>query len=215
MAAGAGAARAQGGADGRVKLHSPAAARNAGPITEVLREWLPASGLVLEVASGSGEHAVAFARAFPHLMWQPSDPEPAAWASIATRLEEEPLPNLRRPLRLDVGHDKWPVDAADALLAINLVHISPPTAALGLLEGARRLLPPGGKLILYGPWIVEGEPTAPSNLQFGADLRRRDPRWGLRRVSAFAKDAAKRGLRLAEQRSMPANNRMLLFTRVD
>ncbi len=196
-----------------MKLHSPAAARNVGPITDVLREWLPSSGLVLEVASGSGEHALAFARSFPHLRWQPSDPDPAAWASIATWLGEEPLPNLLPPLRLNVEQVEWPVQAADALLAINLVHISPPSAALSLLDGARRLLPPGGKLILYGPWIVEGEPTAPSNLQFDADLRRPDPRWGLRRVREFAGDAATRGLRLSDERSMPANNRMLLFTR--
>ncbi len=196
-----------------MKLHSPAASRNVGPITEVLRDWLPPSGLVLEVASGSGEHALAFARAFPHLQWQPSDPEPAAFASIATWQAEQAVPNLLPPLRLDVEEADWPVERAAALLAINLVHISPWSASLGLLEGAARLLPSGGPLILYGPWIVDGEPIAPSNVAFDKDLRRRDSRWGLRRVSALAEAAAQRGLRLIAERSMPANNRMLLFTR--
>lgn len=194
-------------------LHSPAAARNVGPIGDVLAEWLPQSGLVLEVASGSGEHGVAFARRFPKLDWQPSDLDPAALASISARQLAEGLPNLLEPVELDVTRRDWPVERADALLAINMVHISPWPAALGLLDGAARLLPPGAPLILYGPWLVGGEPVAPSNAAFDADLRRRDPRWGLRRVEAFAEAAAQRGLALAEQRTMPANNRMLCLRR--
>jgi hypothetical protein len=194
-----------------MKLRSPAVARNVRPIGDVLAEWLPARGLVLELASGSGEHATAFARRFPHLRWQPSDSDPAALASIETWRAEEGSANLLAPLAVDAAAANWPVDAADAVLSINLVHISPWEASLGLLDGAARLLAAGGPLILYGPWIVNGEETAPSNLLFDADLRRRDPSWGLRRVSVFAEEAAKRGLALEAERAMPANNRMLLF----
>lgn len=194
-----------------MKLRSPAAARNVGPIGDVLQEWLPSRGLVLEVASGSGEHAVAFARRFPHLRWQPSDPDPAALVSVASWRAEEGSANLLPPLELDVTAPEWPVRAADAVLAINMVHISPWDASLGLLEGAARLLPVGGALILYGPWIVTDEPTAPSNLAFDADLKRRNPAWGLRRVDTFAQGAQQRELVLEAEQSMPANNRMLLF----
>lgn len=196
-----------------MKLKSPAAHRNVEPITSVLQEWLPPSGLVLEVASGSGEHALAFARSFPTLHWQPSDTDEHALASIAAWMEQESLPNLLAPIRLDVRDAEWALPTADALLSINMVHISPPSAALGLLDGAARLLPGGGVLILYGPWLVDGEPTAPSNMAFDADLRARNPDWGLRRVDSFAADASARGLALADQRTMPANNRMLLFKR--
>jgi hypothetical protein len=196
-----------------VKLHSPAAARNALPIAEVLGEWLPSAGLVLEVASGSGQHAAAFARPFPALRWQPSDPDPEALASIAECRDQEGLANLLPPVRIDVRDADWAIPAADVLLAVNLVHISPWTASVGLLDGAGRLLPTGGTLILYGPWIVEGEDTAPSNLAFDRDLRTRNSEWGLREVGRFAQAAAERGLELEAQRSMPANNRMLLFRR--
>ncbi|CAA9532816.1 MAG: SAM-dependent methyltransferase [uncultured Sphingomonas sp.] len=194
-----------------MKLRSPAAARNTEPISDVLSGWLPAGRLVLEVASGSGEHALAFARRFPTLQWQPSDPDPAALASIETWRAQDGPANLLSPLQLDVTASDWPVGAADAVLAINMVHISPWAASLGLLDGAALLLPAGGPLILYGPWIVEGEPTAPSNLLFDADLKRRNPSWGLRRVGDLAAEAARRGLALEAERAMPANNRMLLF----
>ncbi|WP_294173120.1 DUF938 domain-containing protein [uncultured Sphingomonas sp.] len=194
-----------------MKLRSPAAARNVGPIGDVLAEWLPAGGLVLEVASGSGEHALAFARRFPDLDWQPSDPDAAALASTAQWRAEEGPRNLLPPVRLDVAEREWPVVTAKAVLSINIVHISPWEASLGLLAGAAQLLAAGGPLILYGPWIVDGEETAPSNLLFDADLKRRSPSWGLRRVAVFAEEAAKRGLTLEAERAMPANNRMLLF----
>jgi SAM-dependent methyltransferase len=194
-----------------VKLSSPSAQRNRGPIAAVLAEWLPESGLVLEVASGSGEHAVHFAQALPQLDWQPSDPEPAALASIEAWRADSGLPNLREPLILDATSSEWPVAAADAVLNINMVHISPWAAALGLLDGAAKVLAPGGSLILYGPWTLQGFPTSPSNLAFDADLKKRNPAWGLRKVEDFAAEADKRGLLLTDQREMPANNRMLLF----
>lgn len=191
---------------------APAAQRNVGPIGDVLAEWLPASGLVLEIASGTGEHALAFARRFPALEWQPSDPSPDALASIAAWRSEGPA-NLREPIRLDASESQWPVEKADAIVCINMVHISPWSSALGLIAGGARLLPAGAPLILYGPWISDDVETAPSNLAFDADLRARDPDWGLRRVEDFADEAASRGLQLIEQRPMPANNRMLLFRR--
>jgi hypothetical protein len=192
---------------------APTTLRNREPIAEVLRDWLPAAGLVLEIASGTGEHAVHFARAFPHLDWQPSDVEPLALRSIAAWRADAGLPNLREPVPLDAAAPIWPIEHADAVLSINMVHISPWASALGLLDGAARLLPRGGRLILYGPWLTEAVETAPSNLEFDADLRRRDPAWGLRKVEDFASAAEARGLRLDDQRAMPANNRMLLFSR--
>ncbi|MFC7536913.1 DUF938 domain-containing protein [Sphingomonas sp. GCM10030256] len=208
-------ARAAGAADGQggVKLRAPAAARNREPIAQVLADWLPPSGLVLEVASGTGEHAIAFSRAFTQLEWQPSDPDRTAVASIEAWRESEGPSNLLPPLALDVRQPKWPVAQCDVVLAINMVHIAPWSASEGLIDGAARVLGRGGLLVLYGPWLVEGEPTAVSNLAFDADLRRRDPAWGLREVRDFANLAQARGLDLVEQRSMPANNRMLLFRR--
>jgi hypothetical protein len=196
---------------GSVRRTAPAAARNMAPIEAVLRDWLPATGTILEVASGTGEHALAYASAFPALVWQPSDPDPLALASITDWSRDGP-PNLRPPLQLDAAAD-WPVDRADAILSINMVHIALPEAGLGLLDGASRLLPPGGPLILYGPWLEDGVAAAPSNLAFDADLKARNPEWGLRTVESFAAEAESRGLDLVERRAMPANNLMLLFRR--
>jgi hypothetical protein len=179
----------------------------------VLRDWLPASGLVLEIASGTGEHAAYFAHAFPGLEWQPSDVHPDALASIRAWRAHQGLANLREPIELDAALCDWPVDRADALLSINMVHISPWESALGLLDGASRLLGRKAPLILYGPWLSESVETAAGNIEFDLDLKRRNPRWGLRRVESFAAEAASRGLALIEQRAMPANNRMLLFRR--
>jgi SAM-dependent methyltransferase len=192
---------------------APAALRNREPIAEVLNEWLPPTGLVLEVASGTGEHAAFFAERFPELVWQPSDLHPDALESIAAWRGETRLPNLRAPIVIDASSPDWPIDAADAVLNINMVHISPWPAALGLLDGAARLLPPGGPLILYGPWLKDNIPTAPSNLAFDQNLKSRDPDWGLRRVEDFAAAAGERGLHLEETRAMPANNLMLLLRR--
>ncbi|MDQ3078289.1 MAG: class I SAM-dependent methyltransferase [Pseudomonadota bacterium] len=194
---------------------APAVARNREPIANVLADWLPASGLLLEIASGTGEHAIHFAGRFPGLDWQPSDPDANALASIAAWREEAGLANLRTPLRIDAAAAAadWPVERADAILSINMVHISPWAAALGLLDGAARLLAPGAPLILYGPWIEKGVETAPSNVAFDQSLRERDPEWGLRHVETFAAEAAARGLALLERRKMPANNLLLLLRR--
>lgn len=192
---------------------APAAVRNREPIADVLGEWLPKSGLVLEIASGSGEHAVYFAERFPQLEWQPSDIHPDALNSIAAWRDETRLSNVRPPLTLDASSSDWPIDRADALLSINMVHISPWKSALGLLDGASRLLKSGAPLIIYGPWLKADIPTAPSNLDFNADLKRRDPEWGLRKVEDFCAEAESRGLQLEATRIMPANNLMLLLRR--
>lgn len=193
-----------------IRRHAPAAARNVGPIGDVLARWLPSKGLVLEIASGTGEHALAFARRFPNLEWQPSDPDPKALASIEAWRGEGP-DNLFPPMRLDVCDQSWPVERAEAILCINMVHISSLGSSFGLLDGAERLLDEGARLILYGPWLEAGVEPAPSNLAFDLDLRTRDARWGLRVVEDFAYEAALRGLILVEREPMPSNNLMLLF----
>ncbi len=197
---------------GEVRRTAPAAARNVGPIGDVLAEWLPRSGLVLEIASGTGEHALAFARRFPDLYWQPSDPDPLALASIEAWRRDGPA-HLRASLRIDAAIPAWPMDHADAILCINMIHISPWASALGLLDGAARLLSPGGPLILYGPWIMDDVETADSNLAFDADLKARDSEWGLRSLSDFQVAASDRGMSFKERRTMPVNNVMLLFRR--
>ena len=190
---------------------APAVQRNRDPIVEVLREWLPRRGLVLELASGTGEHAAYFAERFPDLDWQPSDVHQDALGSIAAWRAETGLANLREPIEVDASSPEWPIQRADALLSINMIHISPWGAALGLLDGAARLLEPGAPLILYGPWLKVDVATAPSNLAFDQDLRSRDPQWGLRRVEDFTAAAAERSIILQETRTMPANNLMLLL----
>ena len=190
---------------------APAASRNREPIAEVLRDWLPNAGLVLEVASGTGEHAVHFAKAFPRLEWQPSDMHADALASIAAWRDEAGLTNVRPPIVIDASKPDWPIARADAVLNINMAHISPWAASLGLIAGAASLLPPGGPLILYGPWLKDDIDTVPSNLAFDADLSARDSEWGLRRVEDFAAAAAGEDFALVETRTMPANNLMLLF----
>ena len=193
------------------KRHAPATLRNRDYILPILQDALPPSGTILEIASGSGEHAVHFASALPHLDWQPSDPDPMALSSIAGWAAEAALPNLRPPIMLDAAAPDWPVDHADAILCINMIHISPWEATLGLLAGAGRLLPPGGLLYLYGPYHRDGMETAPSNLSFDASLRSRDPRWGLRRVEDVTAAAASHGLALDRIIDMPANNLSLLL----
>lgn len=195
------------------KRHAPATLRNREAIAAGLAEWLPASGTVLEVASGSGEHIVHFAANFPALGWQPSDPDPAGLVSIAAWCAEAGLANIAPPLALDASADVWPVDRADAVLCINMVHISPWAATMGLLAGAAKLLPTGAPLILYGPYIEPDVPTADSNIAFDASLRARDPAWGLRNVDDVKAAAASAGLTFAERREMPANNLMLLLRR--
>jgi SAM-dependent methyltransferase len=194
---------------------SPAAARNRDPIAEVLRPRLPAAGTVLELASGSGEHAVHNARAFPQLTWRPSDFDPQALASIAAWRRAAALPNLLEPIRIDAtAPDAWPLERADAVVCINMIHISPWAATVGLMQGARRLLPPGGGLFLYGPYLEDGVETAPSNLAFDQSLKDRDPSWGLRRLEAVTALAAEHALVFHERIAMPANNLMVVCRRL-
>jgi len=196
------------------KRHAPATERNRDVILAVLRDELPSSGLVLEVASGSGQHVVHFAATLPALDWQPSDPDPAALVSIESWRQEVGLPNVRPPFRLDASAD-WPVERADAILCVNMVHISPWEATLGLMKGAGAVLPPGGLLYLYGPYLRENVETAPSNLAFHASLKARDPQWGLRRVEDVIAAAEGEGLVLRRLLEMPANNLSLIFRRRD
>jgi SAM-dependent methyltransferase len=183
---------------------SPAAARNRDAILDVLRRVLPARGLVLEVASGTGEHAAHFAAALPVLDFQPSDPSPEARASVDAWCAG--LPNVRPALALDAAAEAWPVERADAVLCINMAHIAPWAATLGLLRGAARVLARGAPLALYGPWRREGVPTAPSNEAFDASLRAQHPEWALRRLEDFAHEAAAAGFGAPEVVEMPANN---------
>lgn len=195
-----------------VRAHAPATLRNREAILARLRTALPARGTVLEVASGSGEHALFFARAMPALVWQPSDPDPAARASIAAWAATERLQNLAPPLDLDATRPDWPVARADAVVSINLTHISPWAATRGLVAGAARLLAPGAPLILYGPFLEDGVETAPSNLAFDTSLKARNPEWGLRRVEAIAELAAP-WFDGPARHPMPANNLTLVFRR--
>ena len=195
-----------------VKRQAPAAARNVVPIGNVLEDWLPPSGLVLEIASGTGEHVLAFARRFPNLVWQPSDPDQEALSSIAAWRSDGPA-NLRSPLRIDVCDRAWPVERADAILCINMVHISPWKTSHGLLDGADRLLSENGSLILYGPWFEQEVETVPSNLAFDQSLRSRNSEWGLRLKQEFEAEAALRGFVLTRRQEMPSNNIMLGFER--
>lgn len=192
------------------RLHAPATLRNREAILAVLRNALPSSGLVLEVASGSGEHAAYFAAALPGLDWQPSDPDPAALASIEAWRSEAKLPNFHPPIMLNAAA-AWPVSKADAILCINMTHISPWEATLGLMDGAGKTLRAGGLLYLYGPFIRDEVETAPSNLAFNASLKARDAHWGLRRVEDVIAAAEGQRLTLDQLVEMPANNLSLLF----
>lgn len=193
-------------------LTAPSTARNRDPILSVLKPRLPSCGLVLEIAAGAGEHAIYNAAALPGLQWQPTDPSPEALTSIAAWRNHAAVPNLLPPLRLDAAApDTWPIDRADAIVNINMIHISPWSATQGLMAGAARLLPTGGVLFLYGPYIEPGIETAPSNLAFDLSLKTRDPAWGLRRLDEVAELAAQHGLDLSERIPMPANNLSLIF----
>jgi hypothetical protein len=192
---------------------APHVARNAGPIADVLNGILPDTGTVVEIASGSGEHILHFARTFPHLVFRPTDPDPAALASIAGWRRAEGPPNLLEPLELDASSDDWPVAEADALLCINMVHISPWAATQGLMRGAARLLASGCPLYLYGAYRRSGVPTAASNEAFDASLRARNPAWGLRNLEDVEAEAARHGLALDAVLEMPANNLSVVFRR--
>ena len=193
---------------------APAVARNKATITEALARHLPASGLILEIASGSGEHALHFATHFPALSFQPTDPDAAALASIVAWQAEVPLPNLLLPLMLDVMAEAWPVQKADAVLCINMIHIAPWEATAALMRGAARVLPRDGILFLYGPFKQGGTHTAPSNAEFDSSLRAQDARWGVRDLEAVAEIASAAGFAAPVVEAMPANNLSVIFRRL-
>jgi SAM-dependent methyltransferase len=197
----------------RAARSAPAAARNREPILRVLRDCLPRPTLVLEIASGTGEHAVWFSSALPELTWQPTDLDPEALRSIAAWRDMTGPPNLLPPLLLDVSADIWPVAQAGAVIAINMVHIAPWTATQGLIAGAARVLTQGGMLFLYGPFREGGVHTTASNAAFDADLRARDPSWGLRDLDEITTLASQHGFRTPERIAMPANNLSVVFHR--
>jgi Protein of unknown function (DUF938) len=200
--------------DGR--QFSPSAGRNSRPIREVLETVLARSGFALEIGSGTGEHVVCFAKALPGLEWQPSDPDPASRASIAAWTASEGLANIRAPVSVDTRHETWGVEQDApfaAVVSLNMIHIAPWESALGLLAGAGRLLASEGVLFLYGPFMRGGTHTAPSNAAFDADLKRHDPRWGVRDVDDLVREAALHRLELGKVIEMPANNLSLVFVK--
>jgi SAM-dependent methyltransferase len=194
-----------------LRQRSPSAERNREPILAVLRHALPATGRVLEIASGTGQHAMYFAGAMPGLDWQPSDADADARASIAAWIAHDGLRNVRAPLALDVHQPDWGVDSLDAVVCINMIHISPWSATQALFAGASRRLVDGGVLYLYGPYKRGGAHTAPSNEAFDEQLRSRDPSWGVRDMEAVVALGASAGLISDEPVAMPANNFSLVF----
>jgi uncharacterized protein DUF938 len=191
--------------------HSPSAERNRDPILAVLRQVLPSRGTVLEIASGTGQHALHFAAAFPGLVWQPSDADAGARASIVAWTAHAGLTNIRPPLDLDVRREPWGIDAADAMVCINMIHISPWASTEALIDGAARVLPGGAALYLYGPYRRGGAHSAPSNEAFDEQLRSRNPSWGVRDMEAVEQLADAAGFTCDERIAMPANNFSLVF----
>ncbi len=195
------------------KSFAPAAERNRQPLLDVLRRVLPPTGLVLEVASGSGQHAIFFAAPLPALQWLPSDASSEALESIGAWVDEADRENLLPPIELDVCWPKWPVTKADALVCINMIHISPWETTEALFRGASKLLAGGSSLITYGPYRLHGRHTAPSNVAFDESLRARDARWGVRDIDQLSELGRKTGFGLEERVDMPANNMTLTWTR--
>jgi SAM-dependent methyltransferase len=194
-----------------MKREAPAAARNREPIADVLADELPASGTVLELASGTGEHVIHFAARFPGLHWQPSDPDAEARDSIAAWSVDAGLANIAAPLELDASATDWPLDHADAIVCINMVHISPVAATEGLVRAASRILPEGAPLILYGPYLEGGVETVESNIAFDGWLKQRNPEFGLRRAEWLDELAGAQGLVRTRRVAMPANNIVLVY----
>jgi SAM-dependent methyltransferase len=199
------------GSDAR--RHWPAAERNKDAILGVLKRVLPKNGLVLEIASGTGQHVSHFAAALPALEWQPSEPDAEMHASIAAWIEAESLKNVRPPIALDVGRQPWPVERADAIVCCNMIHIAPWHATLDLMRGAGQMLASGGLLFLYGPYRRGGAHTAPSNEAFDATLRTRNADWGLRDLESVEEIARSQGFTLDEVVAMPSNNFSIIFRR--
>lgn len=194
-------------------LESPAAERNKQPILDAIRPWLPTAGTVLEIASGTGQHVLHFARALPALTWQPTDTDEQLLAAVARRVREAGLPNLLAPRRFDVLDSDWPVQEVAAVVCINMIHIAPWPATEALMSGAARVLAPRAPLFLYGPYKRGGRHTAPSNEVFDRSLRARNPEWGVRDLDDVARCAGRCGFELAEAVVMPANNFTVVFTR--
>ncbi|MCA0904169.1 DUF938 domain-containing protein [Qipengyuania aquimaris] len=194
-----------------MKRHAPATARNSGALAQVLGQELPDTGRVLEIASGSGEHALFMARRFTTLVWQPSDIDPEALASIDAWSSEAGLQNLERAIALDAADPVWCMDSVDAILCVNMIHISPIAATVGLFAGAAKTLASGAPLILYGPFFEEDTVTAPSNIAFDESLRERNSEWGLRQVGWLDTLAGKNGLSRSARHEMPANNLVLVY----
>lgn len=193
------------------RWHSAPADRNTGPIIEVLAGLLPSQGTVLELASGTGQHVVAFARAFPGLKWCPSDLDPDLRASVELRVAEAALNNIEPPVELNVMQLPWPVDTADAIVCINMIHVAPWPATEALFAGAAQLLAPGGALVTYGPYLRAGQHTAPSNEAFDQTLRARHAEWGVRDVDLVSDVARNNRFTLDDIVAMPANNFTLIF----
>jgi SAM-dependent methyltransferase len=193
------------------RLVSPSAERNKAPVADVLCRVLPDQGLVLEVSSGTGQHVVHFARAMPHLMWQPTERDADNLRSIASWRAAEALPNVLEPIRLDVVDQPWPISSAAAVICLNMIHIAPWAAAEALICGAEEILAPGGILFLYGPYRREGRHTAPSNEAFDRQLRAQNPDWGVRDLEEVARLAARHGFDAPEIHEMQANNLSVVF----
>ena len=193
------------------RLTSPAAERNKGPILAVLERVLPSTGRVLEIASGTGQHVIHFAKAIPDLVWQPSDPDASARRSIRAWLATQNLPNVLEPLDLDVRVKPWPISACDAIVCINMIHIAPWSATPALFSGAAEVLGDSGVLYLYGPYRRHGAHTAPSNEAFDRSLRAQDREWGVRDLETVAEVASAEGFELGETVAMPANNLSVVF----
>lgn len=196
------------------RRHSPAADRNKAPILQVLQRVLPERGRALEIAAGTGQHAVHFAAGLPGWTWCPSDPEPSALASIDDYAAEAALPNLQPACALDVLIEPWPVDGPfDAIFCANMLHIAPWSTCAALMRGAAAVAAPQALLLTYGPYFVQGQMPSDGNVAFDDDLRRRDPAWGIRWRHEVEAEAAAAGWRLDETVAMPANNLSLVFRR--
>ena len=194
--------------------HAPAAERNKAPILDVLIQELPEHGQVLEIASGTGQHVAHFAAALPALSWQPSDPDASTLESIEAHVQAARVNNVSNPVVLDAREARWPVEHADAIVCINMIHIAPWSAAAGLMRGAAALLDTGAPLVLYGPYKRGGEHTASSNADFDASLKMRDPEWGVRDLDDVAELARQHGFELERVVEMPANNLTVVFRQV-
>lgn len=195
-----------------MKAHAPAAERNQKPLLDVLRRVLADARSVVEIGSGTGQHAVFFAAGLPELTWQPTDVDPGQLVSIEAWRAEAALPNLRAPRRLDATDAGWSI-GADAVVCINVIHISPWSVSVGLFEEAARGLPAEGRLVLYGPYRFSGTFLAESNAAFDQSLRSRDASWGVRDVDDLDRLAASQGFVRKETVAMPANNHVLVFRR--